>query len=151
MDLATHGKADARGLTGAEIAGRELKAQERRAAKGVNTPCVTGPSHLESPQAAPLESPPSSPGVLGLPVSTSPALLQEEEAPGKRKRTVTVRYTEARRAGLPIQNICCAPTTSFLVLWLCGGREWCPRTVPILLRSHRYLHTCVLASGRSVR
>ena len=29
----THGKADARGLTGAEIAGRELKAQERRAAK----------------------------------------------------------------------------------------------------------------------
>jgi hypothetical protein len=21
-------------------------------------------------------------------------------------------------------------TTSFLVLWLCGGREWCPRTVP---------------------
>jgi len=29
----THGKANARGLTGAEIAGRELKAQERRAAK----------------------------------------------------------------------------------------------------------------------
>ena len=33
----THGKANAKGLTGAEIAGRELKAQERRAAKGVNT------------------------------------------------------------------------------------------------------------------
>jgi hypothetical protein len=82
----THGKADARGLTGAEIAGRELKAQERRAAKGVNTPCVAGPSHLGRP---------SSPG---LPVSTAPERLQEE-APGKRKRTVTLRYTEARHAG----------------------------------------------------
>ena len=87
----THGKADARGLTGAEIAGRELKAQERRAAKGVNTPCVAGPSHLDRPP---------SPGVLGLPVSTAPARLQEEEAPGKRKRTVTQRYTEARHGGL---------------------------------------------------
>ena len=78
-------------MTGAEIAGRELKAQERRAAKGVNTPCVAGPSHLDRP---------SSPSVLGLPVSTAPAQLQEEEAPGKRKRTVTQRYTEARHAGL---------------------------------------------------
>jgi hypothetical protein len=65
------------------------KAQERRDAKGVNTPCVAGPSHLDSPQAAPPESPPPSPGVLGLPVSTAPARLQEEEALGKRKRTVT--------------------------------------------------------------
>ena len=65
----THGKANARGLTGAEIAGRELKAQERRAAKGVNTPCIA-------------------------------AQLQEEGAPGKRKRIVTQRYTEARHAGL---------------------------------------------------
>jgi hypothetical protein len=102
----THGKANARGLMGAEIAGRELKAQERRsakerrAAKDVNTPCVADPSHLDSPQAAPLESPPSSPGVLGLPASTAPARLQEEGAPGKRKRIVTQRYTGARHAGL---------------------------------------------------
>ena len=87
----THGKANARGLTGAEIAGRELKAQERRAAKGVNTPCVAGPSYLDSPL---------SPGVLGLPASTAPARLQEEGAPDKRKRTATLRYTEARDAGL---------------------------------------------------
>ena len=47
----THGKANARGLTGAEIAGRELKAQERRTAKGVNTPGPAGRSHLDSPYA----------------------------------------------------------------------------------------------------
>lgn len=90
----TDGKANARGLTGAEIAGRELKAQERRAAKGVNTPCVAGLS-----QTVPVEILPSSPGVLGLPVSTAPAQLQKEEALGKRKRTATQRYTETRHAG----------------------------------------------------
>jgi hypothetical protein len=40
----THGKADARGLTGAEIAGRALKAQERKERATLNTHCPAGPS-----------------------------------------------------------------------------------------------------------
>jgi hypothetical protein len=78
----------------------KFKAQERRAAKGVNAPCPAGPPHLDSPQAASFESPISSPGVLGLPASTAPARLQEDQAPGERKRTVTQRYIVARHAGL---------------------------------------------------
>jgi hypothetical protein len=96
----THGKANARGLTGAEIAGRELKAQDR-AAKGINTLCPAGPFHLISPQAASLVSPTSSPSVLDLPASTAPTWLQEEQALGKRKRIFTQAYTGARHAGLP--------------------------------------------------
>ena len=74
--------------------------EERRAAKGVNTPNPAGPSHLGSRQAASLDSLTSSPSVLGLPAFTAPARLQEEQALGKRKLTVTQRCTEARHAGL---------------------------------------------------
>jgi hypothetical protein len=50
----------------------------RRAAKGVNTFNSAGPSHLDGPQAASLESPTSLHSVLGLPVFTAPARLQEK-------------------------------------------------------------------------
>jgi hypothetical protein len=94
----THGKADARGLTGAEIAGRALKGKERKggATRSVNTPCIAGPFHLPGPEAASSMSPTPQ----DLLASTAPARLQEEQAPSKRKRTVTARYTEARDAGL---------------------------------------------------
>jgi hypothetical protein len=77
----------------------ELKAQERRAAKSVHTPCPAGPS--TSPQAGSLINPTSSLSVPGLPASTALARLQEEQAPRKRKRTVAQACTEARHAGLP--------------------------------------------------
>jgi hypothetical protein len=104
----THGKADARGLTGAEIAGRALKAQERKERAALNTPCPTGPSQgdcievLHASQVDSLLSRSSTPEALGLPASTAPARLQQEvEAGTKRKRTVTQAYTEARFAGMP--------------------------------------------------
>jgi hypothetical protein len=108
----THGKADARGLTGAEIAGRALKARERQERATLNTPCPAGPSQgdcikvvrrLGSPQIASLPSRSPTPDVLGLPASTAPARLEEEwgEVGGKRKRKIKGAYFDARAAGLP--------------------------------------------------
>jgi hypothetical protein len=105
----THGKADARGLTGAEIAGRALKGKERKERAILNTPCPLGPSQgdcievLGSPQVDSLASRSPTPDPPGLPASTAPARLQQEAlgAGGKRKRTVTNAYIEARHAGLP--------------------------------------------------
>jgi len=100
----SHGKADARSLTGAEIAGRALKAQEKKelaANKALNTPCPAGPSVPRTAQTASLASRTPSPDVLGLPASTAPARLQEEPTMGKRKRKVIQAYNEARQAGLP--------------------------------------------------
>jgi hypothetical protein len=110
----THGKADARGLTSVEIAGRRLRAQEnkeRAAYKALNTPCPTGlqyswpdrPSILFARQAfntlcptGPIGTahrpnglpgmPCPSPDVPGLPASTAPARLQQEPTTGQRKR-----------------------------------------------------------------
>ena len=117
----TYGKANARGITDAEIADRVLKAQER-------TPCPAGPSHLYNPGAASLTNPASSPSVLDLPVSTAPARLQELTT-GKRKRTITQAYTEAI-----VGSICHTKRTRvahyiILVVWLCGGRVWCPPAI----------------------
>jgi hypothetical protein len=103
----THGRADARGLTGAEIAGRVLKGKERDERAALITPCPAGPSQgdcievLRSPRAGSLGSRSPSPDTPGLPVSTAPARLQQEDVGGKRKRTVTNAYIEARYAGLP--------------------------------------------------
>jgi hypothetical protein len=105
----THGKADARGLTGAEIAGRALKGKERKERAALNTPCPIGLSQgdcievLGSPQVDSLESRSPTPDAPELPASTAPARLQQEDVGvgGKRKRTVTNAYIEARYAGLP--------------------------------------------------
>jgi hypothetical protein len=105
----THGKADARGLTGAEIAGRALKGKERKERAALNTPCPIGLSQgdcievLGSPQVDSLESRSLTPDAPELPASTAPARLQQEDVGvgGKRKRTVTNAYIEARYAGLP--------------------------------------------------
>jgi hypothetical protein len=111
----THGRVDARGLTGAEIAGRALKAQERTEQareKSLNIPCPADQSqgdcievgrtpYLQLPHAPSLGSRSPSPDVLGLPASTAPARLQEEALGAKRKRKPTVGYIEARKAGLP--------------------------------------------------
>jgi hypothetical protein len=105
----THGKADARGLTGAEIAGRALKAKERTEQATLNTPYPAGLSQgdcievLHAPEICSLASRSPSPNTLGLPASTAPARLQQEEveAGTKRKRTVSKAYTEARFTGLP--------------------------------------------------
>jgi hypothetical protein len=106
-----HGKADARGLTGAEIAGRALKAKERAERAALNTPCPAGLSQgvcievLGAPEVCSLANHSPSPDAPGLPASTAPARLQQEEeeveAGTKRKRTVSKAYTEARFAGLP--------------------------------------------------
>jgi hypothetical protein len=78
----------------------------------LNTPCPAGPSqgdcievvqtpYLQPPLMPSLPSRSPSPDVLGLPASTAPARLQEEELGAKRKRKITEAYTEARYAGLP--------------------------------------------------
>src|SRR5271154_3594976 len=96
MDLRnkTHDKADARGLAGAEIAGRALRAQENSwcaACKSLNTPCPAGPSVVSPPETASLTSRTPSLDVLGLPASTAPARPQQEPTTGKRKRKATRR------------------------------------------------------------
>jgi len=110
----THGKADARGLTGAEIAGRALKAQERKERATLNTPCPAGPSqgdciqmhhtpNLQPSLLPPLASRSPSPDALQLPPSTAPARLWHGwgEVEGKRKRKIREAYYNARDAGLP--------------------------------------------------
>ena len=119
----SHGKTDARGLTGAELAQQVIVARERaeRAAleeegeDGLqivpNTPPrVAGESQdgtsitlairstPERPyKVAPPSNPPPPPSFL-LPPSTAPPALGE--ATGKRKRKMTDRYREGREEGL---------------------------------------------------
>jgi len=88
----TFGRADARGLTGAEIAGRALRAQgnSRRAAyESLNTPRPAGPSVVSTLETASLISCAPSLDVLGLPASMAPARPQQEPTTGKRKRKAT--------------------------------------------------------------
>ena len=92
----THGRANARALTAAEVADRHLRAQERqdkklRAATPESVPEEEEEVHI---LATPEQEPP---------VSTAPARLagaQEAEGRGERKRRVTEAYRQARQAGL---------------------------------------------------
>jgi hypothetical protein len=89
----THGKANTRALTAAEVAERDLKAQERRDKKRrTNTPksVLEDKEEIQVP-TTPEQEPPS---------STAPARLAGGEGRGKRKRNVTEAYKEARQAGL---------------------------------------------------
>jgi MULE transposase domain len=90
----THGRANARALTAAEVADRHLKAQERQEKK---LRAATPESVLEEEVHVPA-TPEQEP-----PVSTAPARLagaQEAEGRGKRKRRATEAYRQARHAGL---------------------------------------------------
>ena len=117
----SHGKADARGLTGAELAERALVARERaqRAAEEEDglqfvpdtpphSPKLAGESQggstitlaIRSPQRPPAprqHPPPPAPSFLP-PSSTAPPTLGG--AMGKRKRTMTDKYREGREEGL---------------------------------------------------
>ena len=88
----THGKANARALTAAEVADRHLRAQERQDKKlRATTPESVLEEEVHVP-ATPEQEPP---------VSTAPARLvgaQEAEGRGKRKRRVTEAYRQARQA-----------------------------------------------------
>ena len=119
----SHGKADARGLTGAELAERAMVTRERaeRAAlmeeeeDGVqiipntppHSPRLAGESQggttitlairtPECPRVPPRDPPPPLPSFL--PPSTAPPALGD--GTGKRKRTMTDRYREGREEGL---------------------------------------------------
>lgn len=88
----THGRANARTLTAAEVADRHLRAQERQDKKlRATTPESVLEEEVHVP-ATPEQEPP---------VSTAPARLvgaQEAEGRGKRKRRVTEAYRQARQA-----------------------------------------------------
>jgi hypothetical protein len=120
----SHGKANARGLTGAELAEQAMVARERaeRAERAAleeeedglqivpNTPPrVAGESQggtsitlaiRSTPERPCKVAPPSNPPPLSFlpPLSTAPPALGE--ATGKRKRTMTDRYREGREEGL---------------------------------------------------
>ena len=94
----THGKADARALTAAEVAERDLRAREHqdKRLRAATPECVLEEEEVQVP-ATPEQKPPA---------STAPARLVGEQggAEGKgrskRKRKVTEAYREARQAGL---------------------------------------------------
>jgi hypothetical protein len=101
------------GLTGAEIAGRALKAKERGEQAIPNTPSPADPSqrdciemyhtlNLQPPLLPSLPSCSPSSDIYGLPPSTAPTWLQEErgEVEGKRKHKIGEAYYKARTAEL---------------------------------------------------
>src|SRR5436305_6539048 len=106
----SHGKADARGLTGAEIAARQLNACER-AEKAYEQ--LEGESQGGTSITVAIRSPERLP-----PASTAPPRLQEaspeedeqeeledhleeeEHGRGKRRRMGTISYREGRKQGL---------------------------------------------------
>jgi hypothetical protein len=92
-----HGKANARALTSAEAAKRDLTARERQGKK-------QRPATPKDAQADEDVQVPATPEQV-LPASTAPAKLaggdsNGGEGRGKRKRTMTKAYEEARQAGL---------------------------------------------------
>ena len=90
----THGRANARALTAAEAADRDLRAQDRQNKKLR----AAAPGNVLEEDAQVPVTPEQEP-----PVSTAPARLagaQEADGRGKRKRTVTEAYRQARQAGL---------------------------------------------------
>ena len=91
----THRKANARALTAAEIADRNLKAQERQDKKQR----TATPDHVLGDQDEEIQVPATP--EREPPASTAPARLEgEDEGRGKRKRKVTDAYRQARQAGL---------------------------------------------------
>ena len=122
MQRKSHGKADARGLTGAELAERAIAIRERaqRAAEEEDGLQIIPDTPPQSPRLAgesqggtsitlairstperprkvtPPGNPPPPPCLP--PSSTAPPALGE--ATGKRKRAMTVRYREGREEGL---------------------------------------------------
>jgi hypothetical protein len=120
-----HGKANARGLSGAEIAAKELKARKARQAREDSNdnkddedgmivldtpPRATGVSQGGTSIALAIRSPeaPQRPIPLfrlfseefsGPPASTAPPRLQADEGRGKRKRTHTNAYKQSVEDG----------------------------------------------------
>lgn len=90
----THGKADARALTAAEVAERDLKAQERTNKKQRAATPESVPEDEEEEIQVPT-TPEQEP-----PASTAPARLAGGEGRAKRKRKMTEAYRQARQAGL---------------------------------------------------
>ena len=77
-----HGKSDARALTGAELAARDLKRQEVEKRKRLSRE-----KEIKNPN-------------VDMPLSTTaPARIGDEEGRNKRRRAETARRTEARAAG----------------------------------------------------
>lgn len=121
----THGKADARGLTAAEVANRTLVARERAERAGrVATPeesddeglmlipdtpprqipgesqggtTITVDLPIRTPERPRAATPPRAPSPLA-PASTAPPTLGGSL--GKRKRTITARYKQGREEGV---------------------------------------------------
>lgn len=109
----SHGKANARGLTAAEIAEQEMDAQAATQAMAHKETVITPPRPTPTRAPIPLAirtperrrprrspSPEDSPELIrGLP-STAPPRLEEGEGKGKRKRKHTARYNAAVDIGL---------------------------------------------------
>ena len=93
----TDGRANAWALTAAEVADRDLRAQERQDKKlrAPRPECVLEEDYKELQVPATPEQDP--------PISTAPARLagaQEAEGRGKRKRTIIKAYKRTRQSGL---------------------------------------------------
>ena len=90
----SHGKANSRALTAAEVAEKDLRAQERQDKK--LRPATPEYVQVEEEEEVRVPvTPPQEPLA-----STAPARLIQGEGRGKRKRKVTEAYTRARQAGL---------------------------------------------------
>lgn len=99
----THGKADARALTAAELSHREQLDREKQ--DSAQTPSKPPPTPPPPPTVLVIRSPETvqrrglSP-TPDIPSSTAPATLESEKGRGKRKRRTTERYNEAVDKGL---------------------------------------------------
>ena len=85
-----HGKADARALTGAELAARDLKRRETQKRREVEKRKTLGHEDEEDIESLSEEMPPA---------STAPPRLGGDGSRSKRRRAETTRMSEAKAAG----------------------------------------------------